>query len=43
MTKSRAEARFLFEVEMAGIEPASDRLDPRTSTSLVNLMSRRQM
>jgi len=28
---------FSFIVEMAGIEPASERIDPRTSTSVVDL------
>lgn len=27
-----------FLVEMAGIEPASDRIDPRTSTSVVRFL-----
>ncbi len=29
---------FFDSVEMAGIEPASERFDPRTSTSVVDLL-----
>lgn len=29
------------QVEMAGIEPASERIDPRASTSVVDPLSRR--